>query len=240
MKKIIFTILLGVMILIPLSVSATGIGDALNNLGAVNQNTGLEKDLPTSLGTVISTALSLVGTIFLALMIYAGILWMTAQGNDEKVTKAKDIIIAAIIGLAVTMSAYAITFFVTSKLTGASGVGGGGGGTNGGDGGAGGGATEFTEADCSALGGVCMGKYTGTGTYDLNDPCDPDGSDNLVNTPPMGICPDKTECCEMEDSAEKCTAKGGIPTVDSESGCGNATMTELFSYGDTDICCKKR
>ena len=120
MKKILLTIIFGLIILAPVSVLAapTGIGSALGNLGKVNENTGLSSDISVSLGTVINTALSLVGTIFLGLMIYAGILWMTAQGNDDKVQKAKDIIIAAIIGLAVTMSAYAITYFVTNRLTG--------------------------------------------------------------------------------------------------------------------------
>jgi hypothetical protein len=69
------------------------------------------------MSTVITTALSLVGSIFLGLMIYAGILWMTAAGEEDKVTKAKNILKAAIIGLAVTMSAYAITAFVTGKLS---------------------------------------------------------------------------------------------------------------------------
>jgi len=125
MKKVFFTILFGIIILSPISVLAapTGIGSALGNLGKVNKTTGLSSDISTSLGTVINTALSLVGTIFLGLMIYAGILWMTAQGNDDKVQKAKDIIIAAIIGLAVTMSAYAITYFVTNRLTGGAGGG---------------------------------------------------------------------------------------------------------------------
>jgi len=118
MKKFLFTILFGLMIFTPLTVSTAGIADALGNLGKVNEKAGLEDEIQTSIGTVISTALSLLGTIFFGLMIYAGILWMTAQGKEEKVEKAKDIIIAAIIGLAITMSAYAITFFVTSKLGG--------------------------------------------------------------------------------------------------------------------------
>ncbi len=123
MKKIFFVSLLGIMILIPLITLATGkgLGGALENLGQVTRDTGLSSNLQTSLGTVIKTALSLIGTVFLGLMIYAGILWMTAQGKEEKVTKAKDMITAAIIGLAITMSAYAITYFVTAKLTGVGG-----------------------------------------------------------------------------------------------------------------------
>ena len=43
---------------------------------------------------------------------------MTAAGNEERVTKATDIIKASIIGLFITMSAYAITTFVASKVGG--------------------------------------------------------------------------------------------------------------------------
>jgi hypothetical protein len=55
---------------------------------------------------------------------------MTARGDEGKVEKAVDIIRASIIGLIITLSAYAITFFVTSRL-GAGGSGGGSGATMG-------------------------------------------------------------------------------------------------------------
>jgi hypothetical protein len=45
-------------------------------------------------------------------MIYAGILWMTAQGNDQKVEKAKQMITEAIVGLIIVVAAYAIAYFV--------------------------------------------------------------------------------------------------------------------------------
>lgn len=69
------------------------------------------------IGTVIQTALSLLGIIFVILMIYGGYLWMTAKGNEEQVTKAKNVIIAAITGLVIVISAYAISYFVISKIS---------------------------------------------------------------------------------------------------------------------------
>ncbi len=103
-------------------VQAGGLGDAGGYLQNAVKDTGLDTGgdgdtlLTTSVGTVIKAALALVGTIFFVLTIYAGILWMTAAGEEEKVTKAKNIIIAAVIGLFIVMSAYAITAFVTAKL----------------------------------------------------------------------------------------------------------------------------
>lgn len=68
-------------------------------------------------GKIITTALSLLGVIFLVLMIYGGFLWMTARGDEGQVTKAKDLMQAAIIGLVVVISAYAISYFVISTLS---------------------------------------------------------------------------------------------------------------------------
>jgi len=69
------------------------------------------------IGAVIQAFLSILGIIFLILMIYAGYSWMTARGDEQKVTKAKETITAAIIGLVIVIGAYALTFFVISKLT---------------------------------------------------------------------------------------------------------------------------
>lgn len=63
-------------------------------------------------GRVILIVLSLVGVIFLAFMIWAGIEWMTAQGNDQKVTRAKNKITEAIVGLIIVVAAYAIAYYI--------------------------------------------------------------------------------------------------------------------------------
>lgn len=105
-------------------VSAQGLKDAGNILTKVADptKTGLEADLGSSVATVIKAVLALVGTIFLVLTIYAGILWMTAQGEEAQITKAVGMIKASVIGLIIVMSAYAITYFVTSKLVGVAGT----------------------------------------------------------------------------------------------------------------------
>ena len=66
--------------------------------------------------TIISALLSLLGIIFLGLMIYAGYNWMTASGDEEKIKKSKDTIIRAVIGLVIVLSAYAITYFVFNNF----------------------------------------------------------------------------------------------------------------------------
>lgn len=78
----------------------------------VNNSTLPENFIQTRAGEVIGFVLSLVGILFLGLMIYAGLLWMTAQGNEQKVEKAKDLLINAVVGLIIVFAAYAITAFV--------------------------------------------------------------------------------------------------------------------------------
>jgi amino acid transporter len=90
-------------------------------LDTAAKNTGLlpkDNEPVNIVGTVISSALSLVGIVFFLLIFYGGIRWMIAQGNEEEVEKAKKTIIAAVIGLIIVMAAYAITAFVGSRLSG--------------------------------------------------------------------------------------------------------------------------
>lgn len=75
--------------------------------------------LGTLVGSIISGVLSLLGVIFLCLVLYAGFLWMTAQGDPKAITKAKEILIGGVAGMLIVLSAYAITDFVTTNLQGA-------------------------------------------------------------------------------------------------------------------------
>jgi len=75
-----------------------------------------EESIPARIGSIISYALGFVGVIFLILMIAGGLMWMTAAGNEERVTKAKSLITNAVIGMVIVFSAYAITYFVTETL----------------------------------------------------------------------------------------------------------------------------
>lgn len=73
--------------------------------------------------SIINVALGLLGIIAVVIILYAGFQWMTAGGNEEKVTEAKGRIIQGVIGLAIIMSAYAIANFVITQLSTATGGG---------------------------------------------------------------------------------------------------------------------
>ena len=76
-----------------------------------NPLTGVEN--PQQLiGKVIIAALGIVGSIALLMFIYGGFVWMTAAGNQEMVTRGRNILMWAAIGLIVIFSSYALVKFV--------------------------------------------------------------------------------------------------------------------------------
>jgi len=72
--------------------------------------------VPEMIGIVVSAILGLLGVVFLLLTIYAGILWMTAAGNEQQVAKAKKMLTNSIVGLLIVVGAYAITAFIGAQL----------------------------------------------------------------------------------------------------------------------------
>ncbi len=71
------------------------------------------------IGRIIQIALSFLGVIAVSIIIYAGFLWMTSNGDEEKITSAKKILKNAIIGLVIILSSWAIATFIISRLAAA-------------------------------------------------------------------------------------------------------------------------
>ena len=97
---------------------------AIGVLEQLEGKSGYQGASETTISQIASTAikafLGLLGIIFLVLMVYGGYTYMTAQGEQEKVDKALSTIRRAIIGLIIVVSAYAITYFVFTSLSGGS------------------------------------------------------------------------------------------------------------------------
>ncbi len=77
------------------------------------------------IGRIIQIALTFLGVIALILITYAGFLWMTSNGEEEKIGQAKRILRNAIIGLIIILSAWAVTTFLLNRLMEAFDMGGG-------------------------------------------------------------------------------------------------------------------
>jgi hypothetical protein len=91
--------------------------DMQDGLDIVAQETDLgNADLKTIIGRIIKILLGFLGVLAVLLVMYGGFLYMTAGGSEEKVTKAKQVLISAFIGLVIILSAYAIVAFVFDSL----------------------------------------------------------------------------------------------------------------------------
>ncbi|MDO9399745.1 MAG: Ig-like domain-containing protein [bacterium] len=133
-------------ILITPNVLAATIDPGLEQMTA----TGLsDQDIRITIANIIRAVIGFLGIIAVGLVLYAGWLWMTSEGEEDKVEKAKLILKNALIGLIIILSSFAIVSFILNKLIestagGGGSVGGGpGGGVSGGIAALGSGIIEF-------------------------------------------------------------------------------------------------
>lgn len=75
-------------------------------------------NLPTDLGSILGNALILLfffaGVLAFVFVVIGGIQWITAGGDKMAAQAARDRITAAVVGLIIVISSFAITWIVTS------------------------------------------------------------------------------------------------------------------------------
>lgn len=109
----------GIAAFLPLVVHAQTFTERVRSgLNAPAEAAGLTESAPLEvmIGNAINVALSLLGVILLCFLIFAGFLWMTAGGDEDKIKKARGIIFNTIIGMVIVALAYAISDFVLRQL----------------------------------------------------------------------------------------------------------------------------
>ncbi|MBU1017981.1 pilin [Patescibacteria group bacterium] len=87
-----------------------------NPQGGTAPNVAAQGTLGQNITTIINYFLGLLGLIAVAMLIYAGVLMVTAGGNDEQVGKSKKIMIYAVVGIVIILLSYTIVTFVSSAL----------------------------------------------------------------------------------------------------------------------------
>lgn len=108
---------------IPQNASAVDIG-GLQQLCSGDNNSEICKQYIAStdnqvgllIARVLKTMLFIIGALSVVMIVYAGFNFVTSAGDSGKVNKAKGVILYAVIGLVVSLLAYAIVSFVTSTL----------------------------------------------------------------------------------------------------------------------------
>ncbi|MBT4723166.1 TrbC/VirB2 family protein [Candidatus Falkowbacteria bacterium] len=115
-----FVFLLAVFLFAPVVQAQGDLQETINqDLDAIAEQTDLPTNSLTSIiGGIIKAIMGFLGVIALSLVLYGGFLYMTAGGQQDKVDKAKKVLINAAIGLVIILSAYAITAFIFDSLIG--------------------------------------------------------------------------------------------------------------------------
>jgi len=97
------------------AVFAQAPGSTISPTGGIDANALGTQGAVTSTTTLVSTILGLVNWVawFVALVavlfgLYSGILFITAAGDEAKITKAKNILLYAIVGIVVAILAFSI------------------------------------------------------------------------------------------------------------------------------------
>lgn len=87
-----------------------------NPQGGTAPSAAAQGTLGQNITTIINYFLGILGLIAVAFLIYAGVLMVTAGGAEEQVTKARKIIMYAVIGIVIILLSYTIVTFVSSAL----------------------------------------------------------------------------------------------------------------------------
>ncbi len=118
LKKYAFTTLFSLALILGLTLGGDVFAQAKDPLGlGYAEASGLTNtDVRFTIARIINVSLSILGTIVVVIILYAGFEWMTAGGSEDKVSSAKQRIGYAVVGLAIILSAYAISNFVVTNL----------------------------------------------------------------------------------------------------------------------------
>jgi hypothetical protein len=119
MKNLYYKVGAGLSVLptlaLPLAARAQ-LSAAQGDLDDIGNTLSLQKDLPTIVGATINVLLGILGIVFVVLVVYSGFLYLTSQGEETNVKKAKKLLGQSIIGLFIIVAAYAISDYVIKAL----------------------------------------------------------------------------------------------------------------------------
>ncbi len=102
-KKIIFGLLLSIL-LIPAISSAQFALPTANEVGAPN----VEMSIPLIIANITNWIFTFVGILAVLLVLFAGLMYMTSAGDEQRMMSARKILIYAIIGLIISVLAVVI------------------------------------------------------------------------------------------------------------------------------------
>ena len=102
--------------LVSLPVYADSRDEAQNGAKLVDGGSGSNQNLPDIITTIINVMLFIAGALAVIMIIYGGIRYITAHGDEKQVKVAKDTIVYSVVGLIIAILAYALVTFIFDRF----------------------------------------------------------------------------------------------------------------------------
>ena len=97
---------------VSLPVYADSRDEAQNGAKLANSGGGSNQNLPDIITTIINVMLFIAAALAVIMIIYGGIRYITAHGDEKQVKVAKDTIVYSVAGLIIAILAYALVTFI--------------------------------------------------------------------------------------------------------------------------------
>jgi len=101
---------------VSLPVYADSRDEAQNGAKLVDGGGGSNQNLPDIITTIINVMLFIAGALAVIMIIYGGIRYITAHGDEKQVKVAKDTIVYSVVGLIIAILAYALVTFIFDRF----------------------------------------------------------------------------------------------------------------------------
>ena len=96
--------------------TSAGCPCALNSSSAACQDLSKSDGLPNILKNATNIVLFVAGALAVIMIIYGGIRYITAHGDEKQVKVAKDTIVYSVVGLIIAIIAYALVTFIFDRF----------------------------------------------------------------------------------------------------------------------------
>ena len=101
---------------VSLPVYADSRDEAQNGAKLVDGGGGSNQNLPDIITTIINVMLFIAAALAVIMIIYGGIRYITAHGDEKQVKVAKDTIVYSVAGLIIAILAYALVTFIFNRF----------------------------------------------------------------------------------------------------------------------------
>jgi len=90
--------------------------DATQGWGYQNAPTGVPTDIEAAIMNITNYVLGFITIVATLIVIYGGVLYLTAAGNQDQIGKAKTTIVYGIVGIVICGLAYALVIVVSNVI----------------------------------------------------------------------------------------------------------------------------